>query len=239
MNFDIKNYDFIDFGCSYGDSIRYGIDNFGGKCGVGIDIDPQKVELARKNGYDAILGDITKISKSPEFKKSVKFVSMIHFLEHLAGFKQAEECIHSAVSIARDFIFIRQPFFDSDIQLYNKGFKFFWSDWVGHPFHMTSFDFHRILMPLQRHSKISSFIMFGNIPIVNSNDPTIHPLNSKIDQHEYDLKKHPPKNNNVNFNNVFRELEVFINLRNKNIVNYHMEKLHGKRKVLFDSKPFK
>ena len=77
MKFDTDKYDFIDFGCSNWDSIKFAQINLNGQCGIGIDIDPNKVKSTNENGYDAILGNITKMS---DMDKSVKFVPSYTFL---------------------------------------------------------------------------------------------------------------------------------------------------------------
>jgi len=233
MKFNIESYDFVDFGCNEGTSIDYAINRFKAKRGIGIDIDPEAVKKAKESGYEAILGDITKM---PKMQKSVKFVTMIHFLEHLEGFSIAEKCINSAVDIAQDFVYIKQPFFDSDSYLFKKGFKNYWADHHLHTFHMTSFDFYRILMALQLQSKITRFVIFSEISTVTSDDPHIHPINSKIDQHQYNSKEHPSKKNNVIFNDVFKELEVFIAIKDEKLINdYFLKSTSGERKLIFDS----
>jgi hypothetical protein len=232
MKFDTDKYDFIDFGCSNGDSIKFAQINLNGQCGIGIDIDPNKVKSAKENGYDAILGDITKMS---DMDKSVKFVTMIHFLEHLEGYVIAEKCIQRAVDFATDFVYIRQPFYDSDSYLFTKGFKNFWADWSGHKFHMTSFDFYTILNRLKLKSKIKGYSIVGLKPTLNSNDDHIHSLDSNIDQFEYNPDNHPEKKNNVVFKDVFKELEVIVMIEDVDLVNSCFPKDTDQRKVIFDT----
>ena len=93
-DFDVEiragRYDFIEFGCSNGGSLQLGLKKFGGTNAVGIDIDANKVAVTRSKGYDAFLVDATALSA---FSKSVRFVTMIDFLEHLPGFDLAKQCI--------------------------------------------------------------------------------------------------------------------------------------------------
>ena len=57
MTVKIENFDFCDFGCSKGSSIKFGVDVLGGRRGLGIDIDKRKVESSIKAGYEAIISD--------------------------------------------------------------------------------------------------------------------------------------------------------------------------------------
>jgi len=231
MKINMGDYDFLDLGAGDGGSIGYAKKRFNAKRGIGIDIDPEKVKMAKEKGHDVILGDVTKMH---EMQKSVKFVIMSHFLEHLEGFNMAEKVLKSAVDIAQDFIYIKQPFFDSDSYLFKKGFMHMWAYWYGHDFHMTSFDFYRILMPLKLQSKIEGFIISGYNPTVTSDDPLIHPLKSGSGQSNYDPKIHPPKGKNIIFNNVFKELEVFISIKDNAADKYYPQSTRM-GKVIFDS----
>lgn len=171
----------------------------------------------------------------PQMQKSTKFVIMSHFLEHLKGFKMAEKIIQSAIDIAQDFVFIRQPFFDSDSYLFRKGFLNMWAYWEGHDFHMTSFDFYRILMPLQKQSKIIGFVISGTLPTFDSNDPHIHPLESGSGQNLYNPEIHPPKVKDKIFHEVFKEIEVFIFVKKDKESIEKCIALSDNRKIFFDS----
>src|SRR5690606_876666 len=126
-------YDFYDFGCSTGANIAYTNGVFPGLRGLGIDIAAPKVAAALGNGYDAVVFDILEL---PECKR-VSFVTMSHFLEHLPSLSVARPIIAKAISVSRDFVMIRQPWFDADGELLRRGFKFYWSHWSGHRNKMT------------------------------------------------------------------------------------------------------
>ena len=115
MNFE--NFDFIDFGCSAGGNVEFVNRILPDAKGLGIDIDPKKVEAARARGVEAIILDILTI----ESQKLVEFVTMSHFLEHLDNPREAEKFIRKAVDISRSFVHIRQPFFDADGYLLEQG----------------------------------------------------------------------------------------------------------------------
>ena len=105
---------------------------------MSLDINPKKVAAARAAGFDAKVADLTKLD--PEDIGTVRFVIMSHFLEHLPDCKAAQACIESACGIAEKFVIIRQPYFDADGYLFSLGLKLYWSDWAGHPYHMSSLE---------------------------------------------------------------------------------------------------
>jgi hypothetical protein len=191
MQADLENklssghYDFIDFGCSKGDSLIFGRDFLGGRYGLGIDIDSKKVQLSIERGEDAIVCDATEIGS---YKNAVSFSSMAHFLEHLPGLPLAMKCIESAVNISRDFVFIRQPWFDADGELLKSGLKLYWSDWGGHKNPMTTLDFYRGIRGL-RVKKPVDWAIFGSNRIYSSASKCILPLDAPANRHFYDAGK--------------------------------------------------
>ncbi len=149
------DYDFLDFGCSKGGSLRLGMELFGGERGLGIDFDPAKVAASRAAGHDAVLADVTALDLDAG---AVSFVLLMHFLEHLAGFDTARKALNSACRVARDFVFIRHPWFDSDAALFDMGFKFYWSDWHGHPNRFGKIDFFKVL---SRSKRVHRWFLLG------------------------------------------------------------------------------
>ena len=99
------NIDYLDFGCGNGGSMAYINKSYPDVRGLGIDINNKKISMALEVGHNAIVYDITKL---PE-QKMVEFVMMSHFLEHLSCTSDAGVVIAKAISIAKDFVFIRQP----------------------------------------------------------------------------------------------------------------------------------
>jgi SAM-dependent methyltransferase len=191
MVIDLSKYDFVDFGCSAGGSIAFGRDCLGGRNGLGVDINPEKVAAARAAGLSAEVADVTKLD--PREVGAVRFVIMAHFLEHLPGRNAAQACILSACKVADEFVFIRQPYFDADGYLFSLNLKLYWSDWRGHPNHMTSLDFHNALDPLLKAGKISRYLLFFRTKIENSHDPAVHPISSPINQQKWDSETHDSK----------------------------------------------
>ncbi len=236
----IKNqYDFLDFGCSSGGSIEHYEKIFRAK-GLGLDIDPKKVKLSIQKGFDAIVLDITKIELKQkvrfgimshflepiqrifdaivcnitkiELKQKVRFGIMSHFLEHIPSINDVKILIEKACSVIDEFLIIRQPYFDADHYLFTNGFKFFWSDWTGHPNHMTLLNFYNILKPLKDNNKLKEFSFYALYPVIDSNDDAIHNLDSQTDQHEWSKKKHSAKNY-IKFSiPIYKEILVVVDL---------------------------
>lgn len=201
-----SHVDFIDFGASKGGVIEFAVKRLGGRCGLGIDIDPAKVRLMRERGHECIQGDITKQQLPP---RSVKFVTLSHVLEHLPDLEAVKKALRVAATTATDFLFIQGPFFDADEYLRELGLKFFWSSWRGHPCHLTSHDLRGLLRSLG----LDSHEVLARLRVRDSMDPAIHPLESPRDQHEYNPDIHPPKEY-IEFDRViYREMVCYVQLR--------------------------
>ncbi len=224
--------DFLDFGCSDGRSILLGQTLFAGGKGVGVDVSADKVKAAQAAGFDAIEADITKLDG---LENAVRFVIANHFLEHLPGFQLAKRCLHSAVRVAREFVFIKQPWFDSDGYLLQHGLKQYWSDWRGHPNHMTTLDFVNILAPMHG-GRIERFAVYGIGPVKGSGDFSIHPVHSPVDSQRYDPQFHSPKPKIIFDQPVFREVAALIRLHGSSDSFEVLEEKFQWAERIFDSK---
>jgi SAM-dependent methyltransferase len=212
-----KEYKFLDFGCSYGSGMDHTYKIFdGARPGLGLDISEDKIEQARENGHDAMVFDILQI---PD-RKIVEFVTMTHFLEHLPSVKAADQFLRKAVAVARQFVLVKQPFFDADGYLAHRGLKLFWSDWTGHPNKMTSLDFYLSLNRMKRQELIRGFSIHFVDKIVSSNHPTIHPLDSPVNQQVYDSTVHPIKERGISLDHVFKEIFVLIHIDKVNPLRF-------------------
>ncbi len=210
--FETLNY--IDIGCSKGDSLDFLQKVLPLKRGIGIDIDNQKIKIAKERGFDVHLMDIFDIPN----KKLINFSTLFHILEHLTPDISTYEFLNKIISFSKDFVFIRQPYFDADNLLAKAGLKFFWSDWHGHPNHMLHKDFVKIFERLREEKLILDYTIYGHIPILDSSSDTLLPLSVPIDQLGYDKSKHGEKPI-VKFNFLaFREIMAVIRL-NENIDN--------------------
>jgi len=203
---DGKEFDFVDFGASKGGSIEVGIRRLGGRRGLGIDLKDAKIAVMKEKGYDCIQGDVTNLDL-PD--KCVRFVIMSHLLEHLPDLDAVRKTIKEAARIATDFIFLRIPYFDTDEYLESLGLKFFWSHWRGHPCRLKSWELREIFEDLG----LADHEIMGGFPILGSDDPSLHPLASPIDQFEYDPEKHPPKPEVGIEKPLFRELVSIVMLK--------------------------
>ena len=183
---DLSGYDFLDFGASKGGCIDFAKARLGGTNGFGVDIDPRKVAQMRALGYACVEGDVTALELPDD---SVRFVTMSHVLEHLPDLDAVARALESAARVASDFLFIQGPFFDADGLLAVDGLKFYWSDWSGHKCHLTTGDLGRTLKALA----LDDYVCMGRLPVKDSGDSAIHPLDSPRNQHEYDAEAHSPK----------------------------------------------
>ena len=148
---------------------------------------------------------------------------MSDFLEHIPDSNTVDLIIWKAVSIAREFVFIRQPYFDVDPYLFQLGLKFFWSDWKGHPNRMTTLEFHNILKDILNKGAIKRFSFYGRRKVKNSSDPSIHSIWSPRDQRKWKKSEHPPKQLTRFGFDIFKQLVVVIDINGestKTIENY-------------------
>ena len=229
LNFN--GYDFIDFGCSKGGSLEFGATAFGGR-GVGLDIDADKVDLARKLGFEAYQADVSKID--PDLHGKVRFAIMSHFLEHLPGVREANACINSAARMTNEFFLIQQPYFDADGYLFENGLKLYWSDWHGHTYHMSILQLWRILQNLLSKGKISRFIIGRRHPIANSHSKEVHSLSSAVDQIDWDPSLHEERPL-IEFSvPVYREL-CAIGLHNHTVLDPKLQRYLRRSNIVFDS----
>lgn len=204
-------YDFLDLGSSEGGSLSLAKAKLGGERGIGIDRSPEKVRTAKSKGFEVIQADALDLHGYPN---AVSFVTMNHFLEHLPGIREARQCIEAASVVARDFVFIKHPWFDSDGELFRLGLKLYWSNWRGHPNHMTTLELHECISSIR---DVDRWAIYGRDQIFDSIHSAIHPVASPDDQHAWEADIHPPKPT-VEFNfPVYRETVCLIQMAGSNI----------------------
>lgn len=202
---DWSQFDFIDLGCSSGGSLRFCQKRFGARRGLGIDLDPVKVENARLAGFDALVADASELPESAR----VRFVSMMDFLEHLPSLQVAEAIIGTASRVARDFLFIRHPSFEGEAYLAGLGLRQYWWDWSGHTAHIRVSDYCAMFERLG----IGQYHIRYREPIWDSAQASILPSSMPKDQREYDPARHAPKPF-VQFKEpLWRAQDIFVALR--------------------------
>ena len=126
---DLTKHDFVDFGSGYGGSLQYAKRKLDGYNGLGIEHHVGRCNDLVKKGYRCINANITKLALP---KKSVKFVTISHVLEHLKSNEDVKTVIKLAINTATDFVFIEGPAFEFDEYLHTLDLKFQWSEGHGH-----------------------------------------------------------------------------------------------------------
>jgi hypothetical protein len=175
-----QGIDFIDLGCSRGGSITWAMKHLGGRHGLGIDKSPKKVALAVEAGVTAIVADATKIACAD---RAVRFTTMLHFLEHLPNAAIATSVIREACRISRDFVYMRHPWFGADDELLSHGYKFYWSDWTGHPNHFGALDFYKAIRSVPN---ARAWRIMGKHPIRDLRHPAIVPIGAPVNSRAAD-----------------------------------------------------
>lgn len=208
-----ETYDFVDFGCSKGGSMRFAMDALGGQRGIGLDIDPDKVDACRRSGFEAEVADLTELGEA--WEQSARFVTLSHFLEHLPTRELAFRCLDSAIKVARSFVFVRQPYFDADRYLHSEGLKLFWSDWHGHPNKMMEAYLRWFFDRQLNMGRITRFVTFARGRIWHSDSDVVHPMSSLPDQHEWNPELHQPRPHLDLDHPVFRELGAVAAIRTR------------------------
>ena len=175
--------DFLDLGCSTGKSYEHVRRATGLRVGISLDTDADKVAKCREVNDLSFVFDVTRL---PAGVGTVSSAYMIHFLEHLSDADQAARIIAASLSVTRDFVLIRQPFFDHDAALAALGLKTYWSDWTGHRNRMHSSDF----LDLAANPLVERIRVFGVDRITRSDHPAVLPASALEDQHDYVASRH-------------------------------------------------
>lgn len=212
---DLRGYDFVDFGCNPGGSMDFARQKLGGGKGIGLDPNPEKVQASIAKGNEAKVAELTSL----DGKKvgTVRFANVTSFLMNLPTADAAAKAVRSAVSVADEFVFIRQPFFDADDYLAALNLRLFWSNWKRHRYHMKANDFHGVLGDLLARRKIRGYVLFNRTKVNDSDDPVVHPMSSPPDQNLWQAGKHERKPF-FKFNlPVYRETGALIHTRNRKL----------------------
>ena len=200
---DFRDYTFIDFGASGGGSLKWAASNFGGR-GVGVDIDERKIAKLKQNGFDGVVADATELQCRDN---SVRYVTMMNFLEHLPDRDLGEKMIESATRVASDFVFILGPDFDAASPLRKLGLKKYYADWSGHTWRHTTKELSEITRKLKNVE--THIVQFDRIH--DSNHRGIQPLAAKRNRGPYDKSIDPDKPFVMFKNRIYRSLIVVIN----------------------------
>ena len=197
--------DFIDAGCGTGGSIDFCSKVFNAEIGIGFDLDEKKIEQAQNNDYLVFCKDILEFDFPP---KSVRFASMMDFLEHLPNINSAREILKTLGNASKDFLFIRHPNFDDINYLRQYDLKLCWTDWSGHTNMMTIADFCIVFKELGW----KDFRIIPQKLIKNSMEEAIIPENSPTNINKFS-QLDGFKKENIEFDKpVFYQYDIFVKL---------------------------
>jgi SAM-dependent methyltransferase len=203
---DWSQYDFIDLGCSRGNSIRHCALRFSAGEGIGVDLNPQRVESSRANGLNAVCGDARALEATDE----VRFVSMMDFLEHLPHLKAVRQVIESAAQAATAFLYIFHPSFEDEQYVSEQyGVKQYWWDWRNHAAHMHVDDYCRIFDELGLRNFFIRYVK----PVADASHPSVLPGDAPPNQSVYDAATHGPKPTVTFPRPLWRAQEIFVALK--------------------------
>jgi hypothetical protein len=222
---DRGSFDFVDYGCSNGSSMQLAQSLFGAGSGLGVDIDPVKVATVRDQGLPCLEADAIELDLG---ENRVRYAILSHFLEHLPDLDAVGRAVENGARLARDFLFIQGPFFEADDYLEELGLKFYWSDWSGHPTHLRLSDLERIISDLTLPDPV---FMFAR-EIRDSLDPTIHPMSSPRNQHDYSAADHDPKPQIEFEHTLYRELICVCPLRPGAVGRHLLARIAAKRRAV-------
>ena len=111
-----------------------------------------------------------------------------------------------------------------------------YSDWSRKINHLTSNIFFNILFDFYKRGFIEDFLIYYTIPIKNSKDPIIHPLNSPKNQPNFNEESHPSKNENIKFKNIYRNINVLITKNGYKKIDDILESTKKDNHILYDSR---
>lgn len=183
----------VDLGAGSGGSLQMAMRTFGVP-GVGLELLPNLVEEARARGLEVFRGDLFDLDPSLRFD----YVALDNVLEHLPDATTVEAAIALACQVARRVVHIRHPSFDHMEYLEGLGVKQYWTDWPG--VHTAPLPLRELIAMAQRAGAYRA-IVTPVMRAVDTDDPTILPLDAPPNQHRrdrdiygvYDPEQHGPK----------------------------------------------
>ena len=198
-------YRFVDAGCGSGGSLDHCERRFNRRPGLGLDWYGADLDIAREHGFAVAHCDLKTIVLP---HRSVDFVSMMDFLEHLPDVAATHRALEAFGRAARDFLFIRHPSFEDIDYLAPLGLKLAWTDWEAHPNMMRIEDYHRLFAALGW----TDYIIIPDLPIRDSSHGAILPIDAPRDTEAYDEALHGPKRA-ITFDRVLHgKFDIFVRL---------------------------
>lgn len=209
---DWRQYDFLDLGASTGKSLKYCCARFGADQGLGIDIDPTKVDTSLSQGLHVVQAD----ARSLGLRSVVRFVSMMDFLEHLPNLASVGEVIRSAAESATDFLFISHPSFEGEAYLRSLGLCQYWHNWTGHPTHISIADYCTMFEQIG----LSRYMIRYREAIHDSEHPSIVPATGPRNSGPYDPPTHGLRERFSLEAGVWRAQEILVALSDAPITEW-------------------
>lgn len=197
--------DFLDLGSGSGRSYEYIRRLSGLRIGVSLDINPDKVAECRRINDLSFVYDIREV---PYSFGAVSAAYMFNVLEQVPTDKAVLQVVQNALVASRDYVLIRQPYFDHDAALAERGFRSYWADW---PTHRNRMDTAFLAGLARRCGPFAQRLrLFGIDRIKNSSSPHILPLAASAGQLGYDPGKHGGKTSEAFQFPSYREVLVLI-----------------------------
>jgi hypothetical protein len=207
MKIQLNNYKFIDLGSSKGGSLTLGSKLFNGQ-GLGVEIDPNKIQFLKKGNFDFINTDILELKNKIENK--CDYATAIDFFEHLKNKLEFIKIMNILHEFINKYVFIMQPYIENTDLLKKNELNYYWNNWSGHPNLFTKQDFINYFKSQIKYKKI--YIGYRK-KIKNFNDKVFVPIDTPKNSHEYDEKIHPPKKIYPNLiegsNEFYKQICVF------------------------------
>lgn len=239
----INEYNYLDFSFDSITGLTYG-KKLGGNKGISFESDSRKyehvIEKIKSNdklSKDKIINDNPlDIKINPYNKHKFDFVTCLGGTSILDGIDETRTLLFKSLLLSSKFVYINQTNYDSDVFLFKKGFKTNISDWTRNTNHVTSNIYFNLLFDFYKKGYIEDFIIYYTIPIKDSKDSTIHPLNSPKNQPTFNDESHPAKNEHINFKNIYKYLNVLITVTGYKKIDEVLDKINNKKHILYDSR---
>ncbi len=180
--------DFLDLGSGSGQSYEYVRRTTGLRVGVSLDLAPGKVTECRKVNDLSFAYDIREV---PYSFGAVSAAFMLNVLPQMAAEKSVLQVVQNALVASRDYVMIRQPFFDHDAALTRLGLRSYWSDWSTH---LSPMDVPFLAGLARRCGPFAERLrVFGIDRIEDSASEFILPLSAPPEQDRYSPSLHGEK----------------------------------------------
>jgi hypothetical protein len=197
------DFTFIDFGGGFGASLAYYQREFGGR-GLGIEIEPHKVDAARAKGRGVVEGSLFDVPRRP----LVRYVTADNVLEHMDSIEQVEEALALAAAVADEFIYVRHPSFEDEDYLRSLGVSGTWVHRSGHRAHVRLSDF----LAMATRLGIDRVEIHPAGLIRDTSDPEIVPIGTPKNDLTYDPETHDPRPEVTFDRQVFYAYDILFHL---------------------------